>query len=80
MEEIKKALDVVGPTLEQFPTTSDLYEPVDKTFADNIFITNSLDPLSHFEKDTENVIDMYEKITGTKLSLKLDDEKTEGAQ
>ena len=54
-----------------------IFEPIDKDFKDNVFITNSFDPLSHFEHDTDNVIELYEKLTGTKLDLELDEEKTE---
>ena len=76
-EEIKPALELLGPVLEKFVTVSDIFEPIDKDFKDNVFITNSFDPLSHFEHDTDNVIELYEKLTGTKLDLELDEEKTE---
>ena len=78
-EEIKPALDLLGPTLEQFEKVSDVYEPIDKTFSDNIYITTSFDSLSHFENDTQNVIELYEKITGTKLNLEIEEtENNEG--
>ncbi len=76
-EEIKPALELLGPVLEKFVTVSDIFEPIDKDFKDNVFITNSFDPLSHFEHDTDNVIELYEKLTGTKLDLELEEEKTE---
>jgi len=77
--ELKPALTLIGDVLETFITISDLYEPVDTTFSDNVFITNSFDPLSHFESDTENVIDIYKKITGADLSLDVE-ETEEGAE
>ncbi len=73
VEEIKPAMDVIGPTLEQFDKISDIYEPVDSTFKGNVYITNSFDPQSHFENDTDNVIDIYQKITGGKLDLNVDE-------
>ncbi len=76
--EIKAALDIIGPVLESFETVSDVYEPIDKSFNDNIYITNSFDPLSHFEVDTENVIELYEKITGAKLNLEIEETQGEG--
>ena len=76
--EIKAALDVIGPVLETFETVSEVYEPIDKSFNDNIYITNSFDPLSHFEVDTENVIELYEKITGAKLNLEIEETQGEG--
>jgi Rab GDP dissociation inhibitor len=67
--ELKPAFDVVGTVLETFITITDLYEPVDPSFSDNVFITSSFDPLSHFEQDTENVTELYRKITGEELNL-----------
>ena len=77
-EEIKPALELLGDVLEKFITVSDVYEPIEKDFKDNVFITNSFDPLSHFEHDTDNVIELYEKLTGTKLDMEVEEEKTEG--
>ena len=76
-DEIKPALDLLGPVLEKFVTVSDVYEPIDKSFTDNIYITSSFDPLSHFEHDTDEVIQLYEKLTGTKLDMEIEEEKTE---
>jgi Rab GDP dissociation inhibitor len=73
--EIKIAMDIIGPTLETFDKVSDIYVPVDSTFKGNIYITSSFDPQSHFENDTDNVIEIYEKITGAKLDLNFDDEE-----
>ena len=78
LDEIKPAMDIVGETLETFDKISDLYEPIDTTFKGNVYITSSFDSQSHFENDTDNVIDIYQKITGAKLDLTLEEEK-EGA-
>jgi Rab GDP dissociation inhibitor len=73
-EEIKPAMDVIGPTLEIFDKVSDIYQPIDTTFKGNVYITSSFDPQSHFENDTDNVIEIYEKITGAKLDLNIEEE------
>jgi Rab GDP dissociation inhibitor len=70
---MKPAFDIVGDVLEKFISISDLYEPVDSTFKDNVFITTSLDSQSHFEKDVDNVIQFYEKITGEELKLDIEE-------
>ena len=75
--ELKPAMDIIGEPLEIFDKVSDIYEPVDTSFKDNIFITNSFDPQSHFENDTDNVIDIYQKITETKLDLTIEEEGEE---
>ena len=48
---------------------SDIFVPVNKDFADNVFITESFDSTSHFESATHNVIALYKKITGKDLDL-----------
>ena len=75
--ELKPAMDIIGEPLEIFDKVSDIYEPIDTSFKDNIFITNSFDPQSHFENDTDNVIDIYQKITETKLDLTIEEEGEE---
>ena len=75
--ELKPAMDIIGEPLEIFDKVSDIYEPVDTSFKDNIFITTSFDPQSHFENDTDNVIDIYQKITETKLDLTIEEEGEE---
>ena len=75
-KELDAAFEVIGPVKEKFISVADVYEPADTSFADNVFVTSSFDPLSHFEFDTQNVIELYEKMTGTKLDLEL--EETEG--
>jgi Rab GDP dissociation inhibitor len=72
--EILPAMNVIGPTLEQFDKISEIYHPIDTTFKGNVYITSSFDPQSHFENDTDNVIEIYEKITGAKLDLNLEEE------
>ena len=70
-------MEVIGPVLEQFDKISDIYHPIDTSFKGNVYITSSFDPQSHFENDTDNVIEIYEKITGAKLDLNLEEETAE---
>ena len=37
----------------------------------------NVDPLSHFEHDTDEVIELYQKLTGQKLDMEIEEEKTE---
>jgi len=75
VDELKPAFDLIGRIKETFITITDLWEPKDSSFTDNIFICNSFDPLSHFEQDTNNLLEMYKKITNSNLDLTLEDEK-----
>lgn len=77
-KELAVAYELVGPVLHKFITTEDIFEPVSTKFADNIFVTNTLDPTSHFESAANNVLDIYKKITGKDLDLEnLPDDPTE---
>lgn len=67
-KELEPAYALLGNVREKFITISDMYVPV-SDFSDNVFITNSLDPTSHFESATDNVIELYKKITGTDIDL-----------
>ena len=74
-EELKPAFDVIGDVLETFFTVSELNEPVDNSFKDNVFVTSCFDPLSHFENDTNNVIELYKKISGKDLDLNIEEKE-----
>ena len=75
--EIEPAMQIIGPYLEKFDKISEIYEPIDTSFKDNVYITSSFDPQSHFENDTDNVIDIYQKITGAQLDLNIEEEGEE---
>jgi len=67
-QELKPAFDILGSIKEKFITISDLYTP-NTDFKNNVFITESLDPQSHFETATDDVINLYKKITGEDIDL-----------
>ena len=75
MEELKPAFDLIGDVLETFMTISDQYVPVDSSFADNVMITKSFTSVSHFEPDTEDVLNLYKKLTGKELDLETIEEE-----
>lgn len=78
MDELKPAFDIIGNVLETFITVSDEWKPVENEFKDNVIITTSFSSVSHFEPDTVNVLELYEKMTGNKLDLEnLDENKKE---
>ena len=62
-EEIAVAFDMIGKVREKFVKISDRYEPVGK-YNDGVYISTSFDATSHFENETENVLEMYKQITG----------------
>jgi len=58
----------MGGVKEKFITVSDMYVPV-TNFSDNVYITKSMDPTSHFESATEDVLKLYKLITGKDIDL-----------
>ena len=68
-KQLAPAMDIIGNILESFDQTYSYYEPIDKSFKDDIFISNSFLPQSHFENDFDDIIDIFYKITGARLQF-----------
>jgi len=68
-KELEPAFALIGEVKEKFITISDLLVPSGDTSSKGLYITKSLDPTSHFESATEDVINLYKKITGKDLDL-----------
>lgn len=68
--ELEPAFKVIGPTIDVLMGIAELYEPLEDGKSDNIFISSSYDASSHFESTTDDVKDIYERVTGNPLVLK----------
>eukprot|EP00929_Paragymnodinium_shiwhaense_P001569 TRINITY_DN101804_c0_g1_i1.p1 TRINITY_DN101804_c0_g1~~TRINITY_DN101804_c0_g1_i1.p1 ORF type:complete len:457 (+),score=131.79 TRINITY_DN101804_c0_g1_i1:68-1438(+) len=68
-QEIEPALKLLGPILEKFVSVSEYRQPVDDGSKDQVFVTTSYDPSSHFEDATDEVLQMWKRITGEDLDL-----------
>ena len=71
-EEIRPAIDLLGQPLEMFVKISPIEIPTDNGSASKLFITESYDATSHFESATEDVLAMYQRITGETLDLNIE--------
>lgn len=62
---------MIGKVREKFFNISEQYIPDPKynNSNDGLFISNSMDPTSHFESETENVLNIYRRITGKEVDL-----------
>eukprot|EP00475_Leptophrys_vorax_P041501 TRINITY_DN78254_c0_g1_i1.p1 TRINITY_DN78254_c0_g1~~TRINITY_DN78254_c0_g1_i1.p1 ORF type:complete len:449 (+),score=138.77 TRINITY_DN78254_c0_g1_i1:65-1411(+) len=67
--ELEFAAKLLPKPEEDFFFVSDLYEPTGSGLDDNVFITKSYDATSHFESATNEVIELYQRITGQALDL-----------
>ena len=61
----------------RFVSITSTYTPTSDGKADNIFITKSYDATSHFETVTEDVHDVWKRVTGSELVLKKRDLEVE---
>jgi Rab GDP dissociation inhibitor len=68
-KEIEPAMKLLGPVLESFDSISDFMVPTDNGQKDQVFVTSSYDPCSHFEDASAEVLSMWKTITGTDLDL-----------
>jgi len=79
--EIRPAVELLGPILEMFVSITDVWVPTDDGTKDNViisfltlqlFVTSSYDATSHFESASDDVLALYERITGEKLDLNIE--------
>jgi len=63
-EELKIGLQLLGPILEKFVSVSDLFVPTDDGLESRIFVSTSYDATTHFETTCEDVVDIYQRVTG----------------
>jgi len=68
-KELEPGMNLIGSVKETFTTVSEIFEPVSDKVTDNVFVSNSFGPVSHFEAETENVLALYKQITGKDLDL-----------
>jgi len=68
-DELKPGLNILGKIDEMFVQTRDLYEPLEDGRKDQVFISRSFDPETHFDKSCEDILDIYKRITGKDMDL-----------
>jgi Rab GDP dissociation inhibitor len=68
-KETAPAIALLGPVLEKFTAISEFREPTDDGTQDNVYVTTSYDPTSHFEDASTEVLKMWKTITGEDLDL-----------
>jgi Rab GDP dissociation inhibitor len=78
--EIQPALDLLGDVLEQFTTISDLHVPVHDGTENNLYITESYDPTSHFESASNDVLSIYKRIYGEDYDLTIGAEEAKAEE
>ncbi|KAG7674913.1 hypothetical protein KSW81_002423 [Nannochloris sp. 'desiccata'] len=71
--ELAAGLALLGHVDEKFIEVVDVYEPLEDGTTDKAFVSKGYDATSHFETEIEDVLDMYQRITGKELDLDRED-------
>lgn len=77
LEELSVGVQLLGSYLDRFDAVSDVSEPLHDGKSDHCFISKSYDATSHFETTADDVLSMYERITGTSLDMNINADSTE---
>jgi len=67
--ELQPGINLLGKVDEMFFNIRDIYEPLDDGRKDQLFISKSFDPETHFDKSCEDILDIYKRITGKDMDL-----------
>jgi len=67
--ELGIAYKLLGKVLKDFFTVNDTFEAANQGVKDNVFIPSSMDATTHFEKTTNEVMEIYKAITGSEVDL-----------
>jgi Rab GDP dissociation inhibitor len=63
-KDLEAGVKLIEPTLQKFYSVSPLYEPTNDPKSDGIHISKSYDATSHFETVCDDVVRVYQEITG----------------
>ena len=70
-ENIAAGLQLLGPILKRFTSVSTTYKPVSDGSVDKCYISSSFDATSHFESDCDDLMSLYERVSGQKLDMNI---------
>jgi Rab GDP dissociation inhibitor len=62
--ELRPGLDLLGPIKEKFVSVADQLEPIDPGTANQVFVSKTYDPTTHFETTCIDVLDIFRRATG----------------
>jgi Rab GDP dissociation inhibitor len=76
-EEMAPGLKLLGNVMQRFTTVVTTYEPVSDGLQDKSFISSSFDASSHFERDVDDLLSLYKRVTGTELDMNINADSVE---
>merc|ERR1712156_1389888 len=72
--EVAPGIALLGSIVARFDNIMETVAPTDDGSADKCFVSSSYDASSHFETTTEDVLDLYARITGEPLNMDISTE------
>eukprot|EP00178_Gracilaria_changii_P017732 TRINITY_DN5056_c0_g1_i1.p1 TRINITY_DN5056_c0_g1~~TRINITY_DN5056_c0_g1_i1.p1 ORF type:complete len:454 (-),score=79.27 TRINITY_DN5056_c0_g1_i1:62-1423(-) len=63
-KELEPAMKILGKVDESFFFVNPIYNPTTDGSKDNVFISKSFDPETHFGVSCQDIVNMYKRITG----------------
>jgi len=75
--EVEDGIKVLGPIMQRFTSVVTTYEPISDGLEDKCFISKSFDGTSHFEKDCDDLLSLYKRITGKDLDMNINADSVE---
>lgn len=76
-EEMAAGLNLLGNVTQRFTSVVTTYEPVSDGLEDNTFISSSFDATSHFERDVDDLLSLYKRVTGKELDMNINADSVE---
>ena len=68
-DEVRPGVDILGPAIDTFYSLDNFYEPIGNGQDDQIFVSTSYDPTTHFETTSLDIVRIYEAMTGEKIDF-----------
>jgi len=75
--EVEAGIKLLGPIMQRFTSVATTYEPISDGLDNKCFISKSFDGTSHFEKDCDDLLSLYKRITGTELDMTINADSVE---
>ncbi|XP_030634217.1 rab GDP dissociation inhibitor beta [Chanos chanos] len=68
-KEVQPGLALLEPIMQKFVSISDVMAPMEDGRRSQIFISRSYDATTHFETESEDLMDMFRRITGSEFTF-----------
>lgn len=76
-EEMAPGLNLLGNVMQRFTSVVTTYEPVTDGLKEKSFISSSFDASSHFERDVDDLLSLYKRVTGKELDMNINADSVE---